>query len=114
MVKRGRPATTPKRLLLSLPPDLYELISGAATRLGTNRARLVRELIEEARPGLVMLNEAIDKITGGEKEDAVSLVSAMLGKLRGELDAAGRSLGEKPLTRKRLSGRLERRVAGRK
>jgi hypothetical protein len=114
MAKRGRPATTPKRLLLSLPPDLYELISGAAARLGTNRARLVRELIEETRPALVMLNEAIDRITGGKSEEAVSLVSAMLGKIRGEVDAADRSLGEKPLTRKRLSGRLERRLAGRK
>ena len=114
MAKRGRPATTPKRLLLSLPPDLYELISGAAARLETNRARLVRELIEQARPALVMLNEAIDKITGGKADEAVSLVSAMLGKLHGQLDAAGKSLDEKPFTRKQLSGKLKRRTAGRK
>jgi predicted DNA-binding protein len=85
MAKRGRPVTVPKRLLLSLPPDLYELVSVVAKRLGQSKAGLVRELLEQYRPWLKTMREALDKIAGGRKEEAKSLVSALATKVSIEL-----------------------------
>jgi len=102
MAKRGRPATMPKRLLLSLPPDLYELISRVAGRMGMSRAGMVRELIEAQRPGVEMLEKALDKIAGGQKGEAMSLVKALVGQLHGQLDEAMKKpIDEKSLRLKR-------------
>ncbi len=105
MAKGGRPATAPKRLLLSLPADLYALISEVAKRVGSSRAGVVRELVEEARPGLEMLKEAVDKIAGGKKGEAVSLIRALVGKIHAQLDEEMKPLDEKPLTREQLLGK---------
>ncbi len=100
-MKRGRPVTVPKRLLLSLPPDFYDLISRVAKRLGTSRAALVRELLEQFRPWLETMQEALDKIAGGKKDEAKSLVQALATKVSSQLQEELKTLEARPLRRKR-------------
>ena len=86
--------TTSKRIPISLKPELYDLISDLAELQNKPMSRVIVDLVEETKPALVLLRDAIKEVRESDnKEDVLKRLGAsilldgteQLGKLSREI-----------------------------
>ena len=86
--------TTSKRIPISLKPELYDLISDLAELQNKPMSRVIVDLVEETKPALVLLRDAIKEVRESDnKEDVLKRLGAsilldgteQLGKLSKEI-----------------------------
>lgn len=72
-------ATKTKRLPLTLDPELGNLIAEIAELRGIKQTRVVTEILEETRPQLEVIRDALKSIKTNEKPDLDKVLAKMLG-----------------------------------
>jgi len=72
-------ATKSKRLPLTLDPELGKLIEDIAELRGIKQTRVVTEILEESKPQLMVVRDALNAIKNNEKLDLDQVLSKMLG-----------------------------------
>jgi predicted transposase YdaD len=72
-------ATKSKRLPLTLDPELGKLIEDIAELRGIKQTRVVTEILEESKPQLMIIRDALTAIKNNEKLDLDQVLSKMLG-----------------------------------
>ena len=60
-------ATKSKRLPLTLDPELGKLIEDIAELRGIKQTRVVTEILEESKPQLMVVRDALNAIKNNEK-----------------------------------------------
>ena len=68
-----------KRLPLTLDPELGKLIEDIAELRGIKQTRVVTEILEESKPQLMIVRDALNAIKNNEKLDLDQVLSKMLG-----------------------------------
>lgn len=68
-----------KRLPLTLDPELGDLIADIAELRGIKQTRVVTEILEESRPQLEIIREALQAIKNNEKPDSQAILNKLLG-----------------------------------
>ena len=68
-----------KRLPLTLDPELGKLIEDIAELRGIKQTRVVTEILEESKPQLMVVRDALNAIKNNEKLDLDQVLSKMLG-----------------------------------
>ena len=78
--KMGRPRVSPNSVAMrvTLPQDDIELLRSLCAFTGTRPAAMVRELIQESRPTLTAMLEAMRASRSGESLPAESMAAKML------------------------------------
>jgi len=71
--------TKSKRLPLTLDPELGQLIADIADLRGIKQTRVVTELLEECRPQLETIREALKAIKHNENPDPQAILNKLLG-----------------------------------
>ncbi|MCW5799763.1 MAG: hypothetical protein KIT40_14790 [Nitrospira sp.] len=74
-----KPKSTPHRVLLSLPTELYNTISRVSAAMDKPRAELIRDLLADQQPVLEMIAEAIEQAKAGQKEQALRGMQKITG-----------------------------------
>ena len=88
-------ATKSKRLPLTLDPELGQLIADIAELRGIKQTRVVTELLEECRPQLQAIREALQSIKNNENPDPTAILSKLLGdSFQGIADSFKERLGD--------------------
>ena len=59
-----------QRVLLSLPPELYDTISRVSAAMEKPRAEIIRELLAQQQPMLDVMAKAFEEAKEGHKEKA--------------------------------------------
>ena len=72
-------ATKSKRLPLTLDPELGKLIEDIAELRGIKQTRVVTEILEESRPQLEVVRDALKAIKNNEAVSLDQVLSKMLG-----------------------------------
>jgi hypothetical protein len=72
-------ATKSKRLPLTLDPELGALISEIAELRQIKQTRVVTEILEEAKPQLMVVRDALRSIKNNEPVSLDQVLSKMLG-----------------------------------
>lgn len=85
-------ATKTKRLPLTLDPELGNLIAEIAELRGIKQTRVVTEILEETRPQLEVIRDALKSIKANEKPDLDKVLAKMLGDSFGNLSDAFKGL----------------------
>lgn len=81
-----------KRLPLTLDPELGALIAEIAELRGIKQTRVVTELLEESRPQLEIVRDALKSIKNNETVSLDQVLSKMLGDSFGNLSEAFKGL----------------------
>ena len=68
-----------KRLPLTLDPELGKLIEDIAELRGIKQTRVVTEILEESKPQLMIVRDALNAIQNNEKLDLEQKKKKMLG-----------------------------------
>lgn len=68
-----------KRLPLTLDPELGKLIEDIAELRGIKQTRVVTDILEECKPQLQTIRDALYAIKNNEKADVNSILTKMLG-----------------------------------
>lgn len=71
--------TKSKRLPLTLDPELGKLIEEVAELRGIKQTRVVTELLEECRPQLETIRDALSSIKNNESPDMNAIFSKLMG-----------------------------------
>ena len=71
-------ATKSKRLPLTLDPELGKLIEDIAELRGIKQTRVVTEILEESKPQLMVVRDALNAIKNNEKLDLDQVLSKCL------------------------------------
>jgi transketolase C-terminal domain/subunit len=78
-------ATSKPRTIISLDQDLHQLISDIAELREIPRSKVITEFLEECKPQLQVVSNALNAIKNNEKPDFQSILSQMLGDSFGNL-----------------------------
>ena len=81
-----------KRLPLTLDPELGKLIEDIAELRGIKQTRVVTEILEESRPQLEIIRDALKTIKNNESVSLDQVLSKMLGDSFGNLSEAFKGL----------------------
>lgn len=78
--KKGRPANLipSKRIQVTLPQDDFTMIERICEYSGSKPATMIRELVNESRPSLLAMLEALDAHKNGTTPTAGSMADKML------------------------------------
>ena len=68
-----------KKILLTVPPDLYEIITKLGERMHRPRAAVVRDILVEVKPILVAMEKALAMAEQGKREQVGRLMTKMTG-----------------------------------
>lgn len=71
--------TKSKRLPLTLDPELGKLIEDIAELRGIKQTRVVTELLEECRPQLETIRDALSSIKNNETPDVNAIFTKLMG-----------------------------------
>lgn len=71
--------TKSKRLPLTLDPELGQLIADIADLRGIKQTRVVTELLEECRPQLETIRDALKAIKNNENPNPQAILNKLLG-----------------------------------
>ncbi len=74
-----KPKTTPHRVLLSLPTDLYNTISRVSAAMEKPRAEIIRELLAEQQPILEHMATMLEQAKAGKLDQAMKGWQKMTG-----------------------------------
>ena len=73
------PQEESKKILLTVPSDMYDLITKLGERMHRPRAAVVRDLLIEVKPILIAMERALALAEEGKKERALGLMTKMTG-----------------------------------
>lgn len=68
-----------QRVLLSLPPELYDTISRLSAAMEKPRAEIIRELLAQQQPMLDLMANAFEQAREGHKEKAAVALQKLAG-----------------------------------
>lgn len=82
------PQRPSQRVLLSLPPDLYNTVTRLSKAMSKPRAEIIRELLGEMKPALEIMADGLEQAKKGQKRKALLAMQKMTGEALKELAEA--------------------------
>src|SRR2546427_9383343 len=95
MGEKELPREESKKILLTVPPDIYDLITKLGERMHRPRAAVVRDLLIEVKPVMVAMEKALAMAEEGKKERALGLMARLTGSVLQNLGTVLKGKGKK-------------------
>ena len=89
---------TNKRMLLTLQPETYNVVKRWASAQGKPMATCVTSLLDEQRPMLMAMTQALEEANAGKTTEALRSMQSMTGRALGLLGAAMEGRKSKSMT----------------